>query len=152
MALDYYLHLATSTSPKQALERLASHVDRLTWSDDNSCLFDETVTITAVESRALTRSIIEESFQFTPALTVGFRCAKFADQDTFAHLLLDATLLLLEDAQDAVVLFNGEFLVLQRLRGHLTFNADSGLWHDEHWLKSRLTLPFERRPLPSPLL
>lgn len=95
MALDYDLHLATSVKPKQALERLAAHIDGLAWSEDNLHLFDATVTLVATEPRALTRSIIEESFQFTPALRVGFRCAKFADQDTFAQVLLDATLLLL---------------------------------------------------------
>jgi hypothetical protein len=152
MALDYTLHLSTSVKPRQAWERLAGRIAGLAWSEDDSCLFDETVTITAMDSRALTRSVIEESFQFVPNLWVGFRCAKFADQDTFARVLLDATLLLLEDSKEAVILFNGEFIILQRLGGQLVFNADSGLWHDEKWLKGRLTVPFARRPLSSPLL
>ena len=152
MALDYDLDLSTDMSPAQALEKLSRQNPGLTWSEDRSCLFDATVTITAIAPSRGWRETINEGFHFIPTLSVGFRCAKFADQDTFAQVLLDATILLLEDAQDAVVLFNGEFIILQRLRGHLTFNADSGLWHDEHWLKSRLTVPFERRPLPSPLL
>lgn len=152
MALDYHLDLSTGMSPAQALEKLSRQNPGLAWSEDRSCLFDAIVTITAIEPSRSWREIINEGFQFVPTLSVGFRCAKFADQDTFAQVLLDATLLLLEDAQDAVVLFNGEFIVLQRLRGQLTFNADSGLWRDENWMRSKLTIPFERRPLPSPLL
>jgi hypothetical protein len=151
MALDYHLHLATSTSSKQALERLASHVDGLTWSEDNACLFDETVTITPTETRALTRSIIEEAFHFVPTLRVGFRFVNNTDHDRAGQIMLQATMLLLEHAQDAVLLFNGEIIVLHRLGGKLVFNSEHEIWDDD-WLKSRLTLPFERRPLPSPLL
>jgi hypothetical protein len=75
-----------------------------------------------------------------------------ADWDRFRQVLLDATLLLLEDAQDAVLLFNGERIEIQRFGGQLAFNAESGYWRDKDWLMSRLTLPFEHRPLPSPLL
>ncbi|HLM42668.1 MAG TPA: SitI3 family protein, partial [Myxococcaceae bacterium] len=64
--------------------------------------------------------------------------------------MLQATLLL-EHAQDAVLLFNGEIIVLQRFGGKLVFNSEYHLWNDDDWLKSRLPLPFERRPLPSPL-
>jgi hypothetical protein len=65
--------------------------------------------------------------------------------------MLQATMLLLEHAQDAVLLFNGEIIVLQRLGGHLTFNSDHPMWEEE-WLRSWLPLPHERHPLPSPLL
>lgn len=38
---------------------------------------------------------------------------------------------LLEQAQDAVLLFNDEIIVLQRLGGKLTFNSSYRLWDDE---------------------
>ena len=152
MALDYRLYLSTNMKTLQELEKLADQNHGLAWSEEKHFLFDTTVAITAIEPRESRRESINDAFQFVPTLVVGFRCAKFADQDTFAQSLLDATLLLLEASQEAVLLFNGEFIVLQWLRGQLVFNADSGLWHDVNWLKSRLSMPFERRPLPSPLL
>jgi hypothetical protein len=100
----------------------------------------------------LIQGIIEESFHFTPTLWVGLRRRADADWDRFRQVLLDASLTLLDEAKDAVLLFNGERIELQRLGGQLAFNAESGYWRDEDWLKSRLTLPFEWRPLPSPLL
>ncbi|WNG41283.1 hypothetical protein F0U61_52015 [Archangium violaceum] len=152
MALDYDLDLSTHLKPTQALEKLAGHLAGLAWSEDKSCLFNTDVTISANMPREGWRRIIERGFQFIPTLSVGFRRASDANWDKFRRLLLEAALLLLEDTQDAVLLFNGENIVLQQLGGKLIFNADSSYWADENWLKSRLTVPFERRSLQSPLL
>ncbi|HYO56740.1 SitI3 family protein [Archangium sp.] len=149
MALDYDLHLSTSMKPAQALEKLAGQLTGLAWSEDRFSLFDTTVSICAIENRS---ESIKEAFHFNPTLLVGFRRLFDADWDRFRQVLLDATLLLLDEAQDAVLLFNGERIELQRLGGQLAFNAESGYWRDKDWLKSRLTLPFDWRPLPSPLL
>ncbi|HEX8825817.1 MAG TPA: SitI3 family protein [Archangium sp.] len=147
MALDYDLHLSTRMKPPQAMEKLAGQLTGLTWSDDRFFLFDTSVSICASESGF---ESIKQAFHFTPTLMVGFRRLADADWDRFRQILLDASLLLLEEAQDAVLLFNGERIELQRLGGQLAFNADSGYWRDENWLKSRLTVPFDWRPLPSP--
>jgi hypothetical protein len=152
MALEYDLHLATSMTPAQVLEKLASQIPGLDWSEDRTFLFDESVHIDAVGSRALTQGIIEDAFHFTPTLVVGFRRLFDADWDRFREVLLAVSLLLLDEARDAILLFNGERLELQRLGGQLAFNAESGYWSDKDWLKSRLTIPFDWRPLPSPLL
>jgi hypothetical protein len=155
MAIEYDLHLSTHLKPVQALEKLIRQIPELTWSDDRTFLVDTSAHISAAESHAimpLIPSVIEDFFHFTPTLWVGFRRLSDADWDRFRQVLLDASLALLDEAKDAVLLFNGERIELQRLGGHLAFNAESGYWRDEGWLKSRLTIPFERRPLPSPLL
>jgi hypothetical protein len=151
MALEYDLHQATRIKPRQALEMVFGQMTGLVWSGDGSFLVDETVTITATESRALTRSLMEEAFHFIPTLRVGFRFVNNADQDRVSRIMFEATTLLLEQAQDAVLLFNGEIIILQRLGGQLTFNSDHSIW-DEDWLRSRLIPPFEWRPLSSSLL
>ena len=92
-----------------------------------------------------------EGFGFTPTLLVGFRFHTNTDFAAFSEIMFQATMLLLEHAKDAVLLFNYEIIVLQRLSGKLVFNADYQMWDDD-WLKGRLPLAFERRPLPSPLL
>jgi hypothetical protein len=156
MALEYDLYLTASTKPRQALESLADHVDGLAWSEDNSWLFNEVVTITASESHSRTRSLFAETFHFTPTLGVGFRFAYDTDYDAdyarFKQIMFQSTMLLLEHAQDAVLLFNGETIVLQRFGGKLVFNSDYNIFDDDDWLKSKLSLPFERRSLPSPLM
>jgi hypothetical protein len=152
MALEYDLDLQTHLKPTQALEELTSKIPGLAWGDDGSFLFDESVQITAAASLALTQSIIRDGFHFTPTLGVGFRHVNNSDWDKFKETTFQAIVLLLEHSQDAVFLFNGETIVLQRLGGTLTFNSGYRMWDDDNWLKSRLTIPFERRPLPSPLL
>jgi hypothetical protein len=148
MSLDYDLHLSTHLKPMTALEKLAGQLAGLAWSEDRSSLYDTSVFIRAITSKS---DSIEQAFQFTPTLLVGFRRSADADWDRFRQVLLDASLILLEEAQDAVLLFNGERIELQRLGGRLAFNADSGYWRDEDWLRSRLTAPFDWCPLPSPM-
>ncbi|WP_375770699.1 SitI3 family protein [Archangium gephyra] len=150
MAIDYFLELATRLTTTRALELLSSRFPGLVWGEDRFFLFDASVTIHATEPGTLAKEIIADAFHFTPALTVGFRYPKDPEQyDGFRKILLDAALLLLEHAQDAVLLVNGESIVLQRLGGKLTFNSEHSMW-DEDWLKSRLLIPFECRSLPSP--
>jgi len=152
MGLDYSLELSTSMKPIQALERLAGQIAGLTWSEDRFSVFGTGVMISAIEPRESWRETLEHGFHFVSTLSVGFRFVSDVDRDRLRSFLLQGTMLLLEHAQDAVLLFNGEHIILQRLGGQLAFNADSGIWRDENWLKSRITTPFERRSLPSPLL
>jgi hypothetical protein len=151
VALEYELELSTNMGRTQALEMLARQVDGLEWDEDSSLLFGSTITVHTSESDRLSRKVIERGFHFEPTLSVVFRFVSNTDFNSFKQIMLRATMLLLEQAQDAVLLFNYEIIVLQRLGGQLTFNADHHLWDDD-WLKGRLTVPFERRPLPSPLL
>jgi hypothetical protein len=158
MGLDYDLNLATSIDDKQVLGMLVSRIPGLEWGDDKSFLVDPIATITPTVSLASTRRLYEETFHFVPTLGVGFRFVSYADCDAdydadyerFRQILLQATMFLLEHSQDAVLLFNGETIVLQRFGGKLVFNADYHIFEDDDWLMSRLSLPFERRPLPSP--
>jgi len=150
MSLDYDLHLSTRMNPARAMEKLVGQISGLEWSEDGFSLFDTSVSICALESG--NQEFIKDAFHFIPTLIVGFHRAHDADWDRFRRVLLDASLLLLEEAEDAVLLFNGERIELQRFGGQLVFNAESGYWRDENWLKSTLTVPFECRPLPSPLL
>ncbi|PTL83157.1 SitI3 family protein [Vitiosangium sp. GDMCC 1.1324] len=151
MALEYTLELSTKSTPTQTMDALASNIKGLTWGKDMFVLFDPTSTICTTNSPEITQKVIGRGFGFIPDLSVEFRFISNSDYDRFKKTMLQATMLLLEHAQDAVLLFNGETIVLQRLDGQLAFNSGYHMWDDD-WLKSRLTVPFEWRPLPSPLL
>ena len=156
MALEYELDLSTSVKPTQVLELLSRQIDglTLTWNGKNSdYLWGPTINIDVSEPSRSRSETINDGFGFFPTLLVGFRFNTKIDEDydTCGQIMFQATMLLLEHARDAVLLFNAEIIVLQRLGGQLTFNSDYYMWDDD-WLKSKLTIPFERRPLPSPLL
>jgi len=152
MALVYELELSTSMSRMQVLGLLAVQVDGLEQDEEGPFLFGPTITTSVAEPDAMSRKVIKRGFQFEPTLSIGFRFVNNTDYDAFKQIMLRATVLLLAHAQDAVLLFNYEIIVLQRLGGKLVFNSEYHIWDDDDWLKSRLSTPFERRPLPSPLL
>jgi hypothetical protein len=152
MALEYTLELSSKMTPTQAMDVLASSVERLAWGEERFVLHDPTITICATQSLSMTRKVIERGFRFIPDLSIEFRFVSNSDYDGFKETMLLATMCLLEHAQDAVLLFNGETIVLRRFNGKLVLNSEYHIWDDDDWLKSRLNLPFERRPLPSPLL
>jgi len=139
-------------TPTQAMDLFARSLKGLAWGEEQFVLYDPTITICATQSLSVTRKVIERGFRFVPDLSVEFRFVSNSDYECFRKTMLLATLLLLEHTQDAVLLFNGEVIVLQRFGGKLVFNSEYHIWDDDDWLKSRLSLPFERRPLPSPLL
>ncbi len=152
MGLDYSLKLSTEMTWAHALGLLTKQLQELQWSTEHSSLFSADIIITGAEMDEESRSIIEEGFAFRPNLYAVFRYPSNRDYEKFARTMLKATLLLLEHGRDGVLLFNGELIVLQRLGGQLVFNADYRLYKDERWLKENVPVPFERRPLSSPLL
>jgi hypothetical protein len=154
MATEYAFDIASDLKTVQALDLLSRHISglTLTWNGKNSdYLLGPTIEIDVSEPFRSLQESIRDGYRFIPTLEVGFRFKNNTDYDTSRQLMFQATLLLLEQAQDAVLLFNYERTVLQRLDGKLAFNSGYHMW-DEEWLKDRLTLPFEHRPLPSPLL
>jgi len=154
MATEYAFDIASDLKTVQALELLSRHLSglTLTWNGKNSdYLVGSTISINVSEPFMSWQETIMEGFGFTPTLLVGFRFHTNTDFAAFSEIMFQATMLLLEHAKDAVLLFNYEIIVLQRLGGKLVFNADYQMWDDD-WLKGRLPLAFERRPLPSPLL
>jgi hypothetical protein len=154
MALEYELQLSTSLNPTRALEMLSRHLSglALTWNGKNSdYLLGPTIEIDVSEPFRSRQETIRDGFRFIPTLEVGFRFKNNTDHDISKHIMFQATMLLLEQAQDAVLLFNYERTVLRRIDGQLSFNSDYHMW-DEEWLKGKLTIPFEYRALPSPLL
>ena len=76
--------------------------------------------------------VIEESFFFHPSVVVSFRLNALGDRFAGRHRIIQATLTLLEcSSGDAVLLFNGETVMFQRLDGRLTLNRVEGFWTSE---------------------
>jgi hypothetical protein len=155
MATEYELDLATDLNTVQALELLSSNISglTLTWNGANSdYLLGTAIEIDVREPFGSWQETLTRGFGFAPTLVVGFRFKNNTDFDAFGKIMFQATMLLLEHAKDAVLLFNYEFTVLRRLGGQLIFNSEHQVW-DNNWVNTHLTTtPFECRPLPSPLL
>ncbi|WNG31021.1 hypothetical protein F0U62_48655 [Cystobacter fuscus] len=152
MGLDYSLKLSTEMTWAETRDLIAKQMQGLQWSTEHSSFFNSDIIIAGCAMDRESQSIFEEGFGFRPSLSVLFRHPSNRDYENFARTMIQGTFLLLEHGRDGVLLFNGEIIVLQRMRGQLVFNADYRLYKDERWLKANVPVPFERRPLPSPFL
>jgi len=74
----------------------------------------------------------KEEFGFTPTASVTFRRDKEADPVMVRMSLLRGCMALLEEnTEGAVLLFNGETVILLRRNGKLVLNPVDGFWTDE---------------------
>lgn len=150
MALDYFLSIATRLEPRQALQIINDEL-HLKWVEGTH-LLGPGVVLSAIYESALSKSIIEEDFAFRPTVSIGFRLLPNSDEyEEGKHVLLRATMILLNHEEgDAVLLFNGDKVLLQRLKGQLIANKDWFRYSDDPQL-SELKPPYELRSLSLPL-
>ncbi len=161
MALSYRLHLATELEPLQALN-IAFAGSNLEWaSSPDARLFGDGLLVGAyLEDDDGDRFMIEEAFGFIPTLSMWFRFVNTGDYYKAKSTMFQVTMKLLnqEVSGDAVLLFNGEIIELQRLKGQLLLNDDSRIINGKKLqpsitpFLSDIKLPYELRNLPSPLL
>ncbi len=135
----------------QALSLLTARLP-LRWGDEKH-LVGSALSIDAQEPQPRWQSLIQEYFHFQTRLSVGFSLyPNDAGYEEGRRILVRAVSLLLEQAQEAVLLFNGEYVVLQKLGQQVVLNAEYQWWSDEIGLEGELHLSHEKRPLPQSLL
>lgn len=153
MATEYHLSVATPQEPQPVVQLLAEAL-RLEQQPDGF-LVGPGILLGVRPMTGLRRTVLREAFGFDPSLSILFRMYNNAPDDEYSmgkHILIRATMLVLErDPGDAVLLFNGEQVILQRLQGRLALNHDWQEW-TSYQLLADVTLPYTLRALPSPLL
>ncbi len=148
MSLNFTLRMATDLEPIKLLDALSS-TSGFEWEMDT--LSAPGLLVYAIKENALGQSIIEEAFGFHPDVVIDFRINPTSEYSLGKYTLLQATMELLHQfSGDAVLLSNGEDLVLQRIGGKLVVNKDWSNWSTSQL--SEVTLPYEARSLSSPLL
>ena len=150
MSLDYELRIITDWQPQQISELLVKELD-LQWGEENR-LFNSGVIAAVFPEKERTQSLMLESYGFKPTIDVWFRLKKRENEDLDKHTLLTASMLLLNKLPgDAVLLFNYEQTVFQRLQGTLIFNSQPATWQEAE-LAAEVKLPYYLQPLRSPLI
>ena len=148
MSAEYQLYLATIIEPLEALQ-IVSQGFELEWVDEPNgpCLFGSGMLLGANHGIEF-QSIIEEEFGFVPNITIWFRLNWDADFAKADQIMIRVTIeLLRQSSEDAVLLFNYDSIVLQRLGGNLLLNDAFNPWITD--LLPEVTLPYEIRNLPS---
>jgi hypothetical protein len=148
MSLEFGLFIITELEPPQVVTIIAKlGLEKLT----DSQLLGTGVLVNVQNTSTLRCSIIEEAFGFCPSLSVSFRIQPKENYVQGKCTLLRVTIeLLTQVVGDAVLLFNGEDIVLHRLEGKLIINKKWDTWDNK--ILSELTASYERQELTSPLL
>jgi hypothetical protein len=151
MSATYDLEISTDLTPAQVRALLALRF-KLKWWDETH-LGGPATWISIGGRDSLGQDIMEESFGFRPTVSISFDPDTFSDEhDEGLRLQIRAAIFLLDHCRDAMLLFNGEVIVLQRLGGKLILNEDWNIWTEDLMLEGEITVPHEIRPLPSPIL
>ncbi|MCT7952665.1 SitI3 family protein [Ancylothrix sp. C2] len=149
MSLDYDLRIATNLQPKQTLELLAKQLN-FEW-EKNQTLYSPGIVISAIAENENRQTFMQSLFGFTPTVNIWFWLDSNQDYEQGKHSLLLATTTLLNSLPgDAVLLFNGESIVLEKIAGALIFNKDLATWSETQL--AEIQQPFYIESLPSPLL
>ena len=143
MALEYDLKLQDPAEPVEAADRLVAGGDFVRSADGIEAP-DLLVGLDAPS--ASTQEIIRTSW-LQASVQVWFRLKKRGDTNAAELRIVRASATLLAaGAGDAVLLFNGEDVVLLRKQGKLLLNRDLGFWSDER--RALLALPHELESIP----
>lgn len=149
MSLEYDLRIATNLQPNQTLELLAKQLN-FEW-EKNQTLYSPGIVISAIAENENRQTFMQSLFGFTPTVNIWFWLDSNQDYEQGKHSLLLATTTLLNNLSgDAVLLFNGESIVLEKIAGALIFNKDLATWSETQL--AELKQPFYIESLPSPLL
>jgi hypothetical protein len=118
MALNYVLNLEANIKPVEALQFISKYLG-LEWHKRNS-LAGLGVIVYATKKNQLGQEVIAEEFGFQPSIAVDFRINPKDAYKEGKDTLIRATLELLDHLPgNAILLFNGEQPVLQKINGKL---------------------------------
>lgn len=150
MSLNYELRINTEWEAQQISDFLSKELS-LEWGEE-SRLLSPGVVIGVFPEKETRRSIMQLEYGFKPTIDVWFWLNSNRDYEKGKHTLLTASMLLLSKLPgDAVLLFNYERTVLQRIEGTLIFNSQPATWQEAE-LAAGVKLPYYIEPLRSPLI
>lgn len=148
MSLEYELRIVTDWQPLDILKLLSRELE-LEWEETR--LFGPGIVLGATPETEHRQSMMMETFGFQPTMDVWFWLDSQENYQRGKQILLEASMLVLSHLPgDAVLLFNSESTVLQRISGFLIFNQKIPLTSKDEIEK--FNQPFYIQPLRSLLL
>jgi hypothetical protein len=144
MALEYELRLATERAPADVLAVLSNELGFSGNTDQRTA--PGLASISALNENRLGQDVIKSAFGFTPLVKILFRLNKDEIERGVMSVLRACMRVLDHVKGDAVLLFNGEAVILLRKSGNLILNENA-----EFWTHARVALvrpPYDNRKIP----
>lgn len=139
MALEYHLYIDAACSANH-LEKLIVDAGATKLSDSPATYGGDKILCVVVQSDPRTRAFIAEEFHVEPRVNVYFRLDKFDLDQSQRSLVQYIDRVLIGCAGDAVVVFNGELVVMRRTHDALLIRAGSAV--SMHGRPSLLSAPY----------
>jgi hypothetical protein len=130
MAIEYTLYIDTEHAPSRLREIVCACIgDELDFAPAGTLTFSGEKLYGAVSDvDEVTRQFVSEDFSFDARARVTFRLDKFALADSQDSLIRCVAAVLAADPSDAMMLFNGETVVLRRRGIDLVLQDGFGPW------------------------
>lgn len=153
MSADYNFDIKTPLSPKQVLEVAAKGVGTEVPEQLEPYAFRVLGAFAvASEVSELGRKLLLEEYGFAPTVGVTFEYYPSKDKEGGRHAISQGVAAMLREVKgDAVLFYNGEETMLQRIGGNLLLDK---AWSERGWLAAELSaagLKYEVQELASPL-
>lgn len=150
MALDYDLELVSKRSPKQIIDLLVKELQFKSFNEQH--ILGAGVSISVISAAGLGDDLIADAFGFRPTIHIGFRLLHQSDEYEDGKILMTKSVMTMlhHEADDAVFLFQGETVLLQRISGKLVIN--NTWFRDGDPELAYITLPHDSREIQSPLM
>ncbi|PRQ02634.1 SitI3 family protein [Enhygromyxa salina] len=130
MAIEYTLYIDTECALPRLRESVCACIrDESDMSPTGTLTFSgEKLLGTVSAVNEVTRQFVSEDFSFNARARVTFRLDKFALADSQDSLVRCVAAVLAADPSDAILLFNGETVVLRRRGSDLVLREGFGPW------------------------
>lgn len=129
MALEYTVTLGGEIQLSEVLEWLSSVPE---FKRDNNKVIAPDLQILIDKTVGLSSLVIKDEFKFAPSVSISFRLNKFGDPVSMRKQVIHAVWRIFQHTiEDAVLLFNGQTVILLRIKEQLVLNRVEGFWIDE---------------------
>lgn len=128
MALTYSLKIEDNIKISDMKKILTTAPD---FNEKNGEVEATDILVNITNPGGLSVQVVEDDFEFTPAVAISFRISKFAEPEVLYKRFMQAVWTVLKATKgDAVVLFNGEEIVLHRKKEKLYLNEIDNFWYE----------------------
>lgn len=145
MSMKYSL-LVAGLTPTAAVSKLLASVP--SFRREQGTIVAPGLLVDIVEPRPLAIEMVEDEFGFAPDVDIAFQRNCVDDPVATRTCLIQGCMALLDGhANDAVLLFNGETVVLLRRDGELVLNRIEGFWTET--VQAAVTVAYEFGAIPA---
>ncbi len=144
MAIHYYLLIDTNLTPFEVSD-IIFELEGLKKNDRENTFFVDWLIGGVSEESESDKRLNQEEFGLSPTISIWFdpRCDDDEEQEKAMKDMMRVIVHILQkDSGDAVLVIDGEYLVLSRIKGNLLLDSDN-FGEKDRWWNPQVDVPFK---------